>query len=1225
MAHCATAAPENSRAVLTPVSRPLTIDGQGTDWTAAPTYNLTGPNGVGGKLRAGYDATHFYALVEVKDDSPLKNNAGRLEEMLKGGDAVALYFGDPANKGSYQRVLTAQVDGKPQVYLHRPQSVVKKPYTFVSPVGEAKFDYVAPFPAAVMKTAITKSGYNVEISIPWKALGWDAPPAKFAFETQIIFSDPAGTTNAAMAWWNTRGGAGDTVEDLPSEARLYPESWGEAVLARAADPGPPVISPAAPKTIPGVPIRFELPRDGRVSLVVKDASGWIVRELLSAEKKDQGVQTVEWDGRDRYGEVLPAGKYTWHALLFDGMGTKFYGSVGSSGRPPYRTPDGLGSMGGQHGVPTSIAADEGGIYMGGGFEEGQPALRKIDAKTGAALWKRSVGGFSSALAVASAEGKACMITINAGKDRRVVLVPINPQTGRDARANAGVTLPVQQPEINDIGTMLGGMVIAGGNAYWSEALANRIGGANLDTGALLPYLSIPAPQGLARLDAHNLLVCSGTQILKLDLAGGKTTPVVTGLTAPRAVARDAAGNYYVSDLGASQQIKKFSPDGKPLAGWGTVGGKPATQPIYNPLAFRNVTGLVLGPDGNLWFNEATHVPRRFVKLATDGRWLEDFYGPVAYNTFGPDLDDFSSVYYNTGGKSTAAHFVKARLDYEKYVADPGNPGAGWKIEAIYDLGVGADGKTPNDLMKGVAGAGYGHVVVFTGGNGKKYLFRPSKQNRAQVPPGAGLWLWEKERWVPAAFLSRDAKTSGDSWSDFNGDGLVQPEERYQTAPVQSYAWIGRDLSLQGFDGTLAPQKADARGVPDYRSAHFSPYLKAGEPNYHNGWTFVSPEAQGATYYVANTGADRHLVFWDRATDNRLIKVQNGAVQWVIGQHKPKAGFAAFSTVSGIAGIVDDIGIANNVEPASYIAFTTDGFILGNVLANEAGEHLPVGPNIVNIESFTGLFVKDEKTNKRLLFSVSSGDDRILEVTGPGRTTRLQGALTLDTSRPQSAVADNTTEIPYENWIGNNPIARIDGEVDEWPLEARGIPIYQGDALIGDVRLRRDSGSLYVLANVLDGTPLESGEGIELSLAPENGQPIKIFLSTVKDKKGVLRGAVTLETPAAAASAAGAAPSATAAFTLRWRDLGYRMEAEIPLALLPQLVAPREQKVRRVTKNERTGKMRQIESKTEMTPDLRGPLRLQATVIRRDNGTLQRIHWPAKSSEQSTTWGMASTP
>ncbi len=450
---------------------------------------------------------------------------------------------------------------------------------------------------------------------------------------------------------------------------------------------------------------------------------------------------------------------------------------------------------------------------------------------------------------------------------------------------------------------------------------------------------------------------------------------------------------------------------------------------------------------------------------------------------------------------------------------------------------------------------------------------------------------------------------------------MQENERYSTAPVDTYAWIGRDLTLQGFSGSLAPQKTDARGVPDYRGGAFSPYLKPNEPNYQDGWTFVSPTAGEAVYYVANAGADRHLTFWDRASENRLIKVENGKVQWVVGQHDPKGGFAAFSTVSGVAGIVDDVVLAHNVSPANYLAFTTDGMTLGDVLADENGETPAVGPTAINIESFTGLFAKDPKTGKNLLFSVTSGDDRILEVTGPGPITRLDGEVSLDTSRPRLVEAANTTEIEYQNWVGNNAgNLQIDGEADEWPLESRGLPLSQNGVLIGDIRLRRDAGSLFVLADILDRAPLENGEGVELQLAPETGEPTRIFLSAAQDKKGVWKGAATLEKAGASIPASGA----KVAVALRWNGLGTRLEAQIPLELLPDVSAPRQQKVRFAAKNERNGKMSALESKTANVPDLKGLLRLQAAIISLQKGAPTRASWPLQNAEKAV-WGTATAP
>lgn len=96
---------------------------------------------------------------------------------------------------------------------------------------------------------------------------------------------------------------------------------------------------------------------------VIDENGWIVRELLEASRVSEGPFAVEWDGRDRYGEPLPPDKYEWKALLFDGVGSRFLGSVGNSGRPPFRTKDGLGSMGGQHGNFKYVAADADGVIL----------------------------------------------------------------------------------------------------------------------------------------------------------------------------------------------------------------------------------------------------------------------------------------------------------------------------------------------------------------------------------------------------------------------------------------------------------------------------------------------------------------------------------------------------------------------------------------------------------------------------------------------------------------------------------------------------------------------------------------------------------------------------------------------------------------------------------------------------------------------------------------------
>lgn len=1172
------------------LARPPEVDGTGAGWPKGTLQTLTSVDGAAA-FRLGYDAENFYALVEVADASPLKNSAGRVEELMKGGDAVGFYFGGP--KGTEQRVMLAEREGKKVAYVYRPFSTKKQPYRFASPAGQADFDYVAPLPEARWATKSSAEGYRIEVALPWKSLGLK-PPQKFPFDLQVIFSDPAGSTNVGSVWWFSNGGPGRTTEDLPTEAQLYPDTWGQAVLtdpvAQAALE--PALAPAVTQS--AVEINLNLPRAGRTSLVVRDENGWIVRELLRAEKREAGPQKITWDGRDRYGEPLPVGKYQWQAIVFDGMGSRFLGSVGSSGRPPYRTPDGLGAMGGQHGVEKSIAADAGGIYMAGGVEEGQPAMRKINPADGTAFWKRSAGAFGGVRAIATDDGQAVLINLSRrkGGGPELALVKFDPATGKDLPGTARIPLDLDKE------ARFGGLALLGGRAYFTLPEQNQLIAIDLASGVKLPPIDLPAPEGIVRLDAGHLLICSGKEVVKFDVAAGKSSPFIAGLEAPRAVTADPAGNVYVFDAGTVQQIQKFSAAGKLLETWGTLGGKPTNQLVYDPLAFKNITSMVVAADGNLWSAEASTPPRRFVKMSPAGKWLEDFYGPVAYNTFGPDLDDVSTVYYSSNAEGDP-NFIKTHVDYEKYAANPLDPAAAWKVEAIYDLSRGADGVTVNPLMKAVAENGYGHVVAFTGSNGKKYFFRTSKGNRASQPPGAGIWIWEKNRWVPSVYLSRDEKAQP-SWTDKNGDGLVQDDEWFTGLPVTSVIWLTRDLRLDGFEGTVKPASVDERGVPNYQGGEFAAYLPKGALSYQDGWTFASPLVNGAVFYVSNAGPERHLTFWDRTDENRLIKVENGRVQWVIGQHSEKADFAEFSTISGIAGIVDDLVLVHNVEPANYLAFTTDGFTLGNTIVDETGKRPSVGPNAINIENFTGLFIQDPKTGRRMLFSVSSGDDRILEITGPGELTRLEGEVALASVPPLQPMTA-TFEVPYQNWRGTvTRTQALDGIDAEWPAVKTGVPLIANGTVIGDVRLRRDGGKLAVFANLLDSQPLVEGEGLELTLATADGsQPQRFFIMP-----GVKKGK-----PAAVVQLNGTViPNLDAKIVPRWNGLGHRIEGELPLELLP-FAELREQTVRTPAKDPRTGKLSKLENKSQRVSDLPGEFQLSVAVVRQRDGKPPRVTWP----------------
>jgi hypothetical protein len=1192
--------------VNTPV--PLVIDGQTTDWAhiTAEGAITTPDERPAATFKLACDDTHLYALFSVIDASPLKNGAAIPQELLKGGDAVGMCLGHAKGQIPPQRLLLAQLNGKPVLMVYRPKWPTKQPHTFASPVKSVTLDYVGPLDGAQTALKLTPNGYVAEMALPLKALGLKAS-GTYLFDAQIIFSDPAGTTNSGTAWWHTVGSDAFTVEDLPTEASLFPALWGDARFY-GSDPGPRPTSVSATAKAPGIPIVFDLPRAGKTSLIITDAKGFVLRELLRAEPMTAGRHTVAWDGRDRYDEPLAPGSYRWKLAVFDGMGTRFLGSVGNSARPPYRTADGKGSMGGQHGGASVIGADGEGIYLLGGTEEGHPAMRKI-APDGRTLWKRSMGGFGSGRAIAG-DATGMYYVQSQARGEVAQLIHLDPKTGQELPIN-GKTGGIRLGDKNFIQTVAG-MAIAGGKAYFSLPKEGQLAVVSLATGEAMPAIALEAPLGLCTRDESHLLICAGTSVLTLDTATGQATPFVTGLQAPRAVARDAQGNVYVSDLGDSQQIKRYAADGIFLGAIGTPGGRPLTQNPYDPASLRNVVSVAVGPDNHLWLVEYSSL-RRVARFTLDGKWVADQYGPVAYNVVGPDLDDLSTVYYQTSQGTPS--YARTTIDYAAYARDPENPLAAWRIaEVMYLTQSGTETPAETDLMVGAMKPGYGHVVAFTAANGQRYLWRLAKHNRAILPSGAAIWRWEKGRWVPACFVTNDLK-DGKSWSDANGDGLVQPEELYAPAPTNRFAWLDRSLTLYGFGGTLTPARINARGVPVYDGGAYKPYLLPKEPPLEDGWVFNSmPDANGAVYYAANYGTHRHLSFWDRACENQIAKVQDGRVQWIIGQHDAHARRDSdLTTVSGIAGIVDDLVIAHTVEPSRYIAFTADGLTLGNVIVDETGRQPSVGPTAIYIESFTGLFLKDPKTGKRVLFSVRSGDDPILEVTGPGNLTRLEGAVALDTSRPRELLPAKHATIPYESWWGN--VGRgygIDGYDWEWLPKSSGLSIRDGKALIGDIRLRRDAGALHVLANTLSAPLVSAGlavkdpakawgaaEGVELLLAPADAptKAVRVLLAIGGDGKALAYSyRTTGEKPGWAPL-----PGAKVAVLPRWGGMGWRLEAELPLSALPDVSTPTLQTYRRGTGD--------LETLRKELPDLVLPLSFNAAIWRREaDGKLRRLPW-----------------
>jgi len=105
---------------------------------------------------------------------------------------------------------------------------------------------------------------------------------------------------------------------------------------------------------PEIPVAYSVPAEGFVSLGVYNADGQLVRSLLSAKPVKEGNGVVTWDGTSDLGVPQAAGSYSSKAIFFrEKPKADYVMTVGKSGKPPYRIPDGTGDWGGNLGGPAA--------------------------------------------------------------------------------------------------------------------------------------------------------------------------------------------------------------------------------------------------------------------------------------------------------------------------------------------------------------------------------------------------------------------------------------------------------------------------------------------------------------------------------------------------------------------------------------------------------------------------------------------------------------------------------------------------------------------------------------------------------------------------------------------------------------------------------------------------------------------------------------------------------
>lgn len=563
-----------------------------------------------------------------------------------------------------------------------------------------------------------------------------------------------------------------------------------------------------------VPIRFTLPADRYVTLVINDAKGNRVRNLTAETLLRKGVNVLYWDGTDDYGMLAPPGNYTASGLHRDALHLVYRFSLYNSGQPSWLTKDHTGGWLADHSPPMAVLAVGDRIFLGSPGPEANDGLIMTDL-TGRKRWGWGYNNMDMNPTLLAAEGKYLYCISDQG---RSVLYRFD--ISGDLPKEAGFP---NKPRFIAISTYGLGLYVAGahglacldGKLYIAETHLNHLLVYNAATGDLEKKLTVPEPRGLAVREGK-LYVRTGKDVAILNPADGALAPVLTGTNGGRSLAFAPSGRLYLGD-DVTHQVRGYDfKDGKwtEVAVIGTAGGRQLGR--YDVKAIMTGYGMTVDPQERLWLTEADFFPKRVSVFSPDGTCVREFLGPPLYGGGGSiDPGDATRMFYN--GVEFSVDWAKRQVSPYAVVTRIPEPYTTVKLPAD---GRGIDGRIY--YLKGRRYYVTGDQYAFQGVN------------------GLCLQLFDaQERAYPVAMLYQSKMPGAEvrSWADDNGNGQIEDAEL--SAPVtprmpepdgRSF-WHVRfilmangDAYLEGSGGVVfrVPLlEITPQGVPKYDLAHMT--------------------------------------------------------------------------------------------------------------------------------------------------------------------------------------------------------------------------------------------------------------------------------------------------------------------------------------------------------------------------------------------------------------------
>lgn len=714
----------------------------------------------------------------------------------------------------------------------------------------------------------------------------------------------------------------------------------------------------------GVELPYELARPMRVSINVYDSKGEIVRSLLC------GVPLQELE---HYRLVAP----------------------------------------GTHGGPIAVAADESGVYMGASCTENienylvkisPDGSRRLWSKMQRVPWKGAVALAKSGdrLLVLSANNEIWPYAAEDGKDLPPIATSL---PAADQGKPADKDKPADKEKPDDAGRHAAGLAANDREMVLCYPERGLVRWCDPTDGKLIREVAgLEKPTAVAiTADGTTYCLC-GTSILRLDQKGTAHATVVSGLGKPTRIAVNQSAGSKSGELlmfdAATNQVLRFSTDGKRLAAFGQTGGR--QNGTYDQAAkesFLDVGSVAAAPDGGFLVAEPNTAPRRVARFTADGRFDKEWYGGQVWAPWiAVDLENPGTVFMPSGWNS----ILRLAVDLEKKT---------WRVRAVYQLDQMADGMLQGNGNALLYRAFRRDGKLFIAGSNSE-IFRVDDDGD-RLTPATVFHLqarhYEKHLRGPLKEWMEQGKQSY-LWTDADGDGRAQRGEvEYSGAGPWAglshwdangmYAVAGKAVQHWPITGLNSAGSPVLGEFPAGRTLlKLPPRVKHTEPRWGS---YITADPVNGGWYVAVNDSMKN---WGHSTDSFLIAYNaDGSRRWITpgktgGTPQSHIAPGDIGCFRRIAGTTHDCVVINDFMegpwPLTSYVWDRDGLWVGGVMDEIDRKAAPVWRYGAGGESLGTTLVNDPKTGDVLLYWHGLNDLRIGRVTGWEGWERKSGKVQL---------------------------------------------------------------------------------------------------------------------------------------------------------------------------------------------------------------------------------------